>query len=319
MVKERLHGVQAQCGMRQYICRSTRAQALYVALSVFHDVFGEKYTKPIYIEKNSFTSSLHGRCQVKKLLDRDFYSLIKTPQGTYRFNADIYQDAHRILGLPFEIGNTLGYGLMSICSDEIESTILPSDAYLRAKAKNDIFRLAVSHVARAIPMSEDSFGLIGSLAVNPKGILRDIDLVFSGDSTTLETAYRWIREGPRDLSRLSRRLPESMPPICAFFTSCPVAYPDLSNFQVLRRNTSESTVMIGPPVSPPYLNMQIFSARTLPKGRTLVLVVRDTLSRCGLNSGQTVHLYGFESRLNGKEAILITDVEKQISEVSFHS
>ena len=121
------------CGMRQYVCWSEVARAHYIALSVFHDVFGDTYTKPLYIEKNSYTLSLAESCHERRLLGRDFFSLIKTPDGVYRFNADIYKDAQRVLGLSIETSHSLGFGLAKARMSEVQKAYSPAEAYCMQK------------------------------------------------------------------------------------------------------------------------------------------------------------------------------------------
>ncbi len=83
----------ANSGMRLYFCKSEVAGSRYISLSVFHDVFGGTYTKPLYIEKNEKAAGLAGRCYERRFGGRDFYSLIKDPRGVYRHNATLYRDA----------------------------------------------------------------------------------------------------------------------------------------------------------------------------------------------------------------------------------
>src|SRR5258706_11222776 len=105
--------------MRQYLCLSQRADAYYIALSMFDDVFGKTYAKPIYVEKTTrTTSALQKKCEERELLGRSFYSLIKNTSGTYRFNADIYEDCHMLLGLPFETSADLAFNLMRLLPQE---------------------------------------------------------------------------------------------------------------------------------------------------------------------------------------------------------
>src|SRR5580704_5607260 len=110
----------ANSGMRLYFCKSEVAGSRYISLSVFHDIFGGTYTKPLYIEKTEQSAGLAGRCYERKFGDRDFYSLIKDPRGIYRHNATIYRDAHEILRLPFEEQPNMAFLLMKAKAAEIE-------------------------------------------------------------------------------------------------------------------------------------------------------------------------------------------------------
>lgn len=304
--------------MRLYICLSTVAHAHYVALSVFHDVFGDAYTKPIYIEKNAYTAVLKGKCQERRMLDRDFYSLIKTPQGVYRFNADIYRDAHQILGLPIEEECGLAFRLMSTRPSEIQTVRSPRQAYLDARTKNPRFESIVSFVLKHVDVPEQSLGLIGSLAIDPTLESRDVDLVFTDNVSVLNVVSDWIQRGPKGGAPLQRVLPAPLPIVCAFFNAQPIVYPDLSELRVLQPTTEDFELVMGNPICPPYLNMQIYHTQIQGKDREMLLIIRDSLSRVALKPGMRLRLSGHPSIVRGKSAILVTDVEQQLPEVPFH-
>jgi len=303
--------------MRQYVCWSEVARAHYIALSVFHDVFGDTYTKPLYIEKNSYTLSLAESCHERRLLGRDFFSLIKTRDGIYRFNADIYKDAQRVLCLSLETSHSLGFGLAKASMSEVQKAYSPAEAYLEAKARNATVRAAASFVLQQVGVSEDNLGLIGSLAIDPTVEARDLDLVFTGSLSTLDLAYQWIHQGHAPGTPLRREIPP-LPTICAFFTARPVAYPDLSQFRVLDREVKDFDVLIREPLSPTYLNIQVYVASLSGRNEQVILVVRDPLSRDSLKPGIPVRLRGYSSTIHREPAILVTDVEQQIPTVCFH-
>jgi hypothetical protein len=306
------------CGMRQYVCWSEECHAHYIALSVFHDVFGDKYTKPLYIEKNSSTLNLADSCHERRLLGRDFFSLIKAPGGIYRLNADIYKDAQRVLGLLIETRRGLGFGLAKARLSEVQKAYSPAEAYLEARARNATVRAAASFVLQQTGISENNLGLIGSLAIDPTVEARDLDLVFTGNLSTLDLAYTWIHQGHAPETPLRHEAPPPLPTVCAFFTAQPLAYPDLSKFRVLDSKTKDFDLLINKPLSPAYLNIQVYLATLSGKQEEAILIVRDTLSRDSLKPGMAVHLRGYPSVVRGELAILVTDVEQQIRNVSFH-
>jgi hypothetical protein len=306
-----------ECGIREYFCWSREAHSYYIGLSLFYDIFGDEYTKPIYIERTPYTQNLEGRCQERRFLGRDFFSLIKTPRGIYRFNEEIYRDANQILKLPMEQNLSLARGLMRASTNEIQTIYRPREAYLAA-AKNPAVASATSVLTKETGIPEASVGLIGSLSLDPTLEPRDLDLVLTGSVATLDLAYRWLREGVKEGPPLRRHLPPPLPTICPFFSADPLAYPDLSDFRILTPYPEEFSVHIGGSLSPSYLNLQIYSARFLTRSTEGILVVRDTLSRSTLESGMVVRLWGHLSDAQGTMAVLVTDVEKQILTVHFH-
>jgi hypothetical protein len=304
--------------MRLYFCRSEVAESRYISLSVFHDVFGGTYTKPLYIEKNERTTGLAGRCYERRFRGRDFYSLIKDPRGIYRHNATIYRDAHDILRLPFEEDPNMAFLLMKAKGAEIEESCSPRQAFEKAVPRNALLAATVDFVLRDSRIPQHCLGLIGSLAIDPASVPRDVDLVFSGDCATLDRAYKWIRDGSRPGVPLQRHLPNSLPIVCAFFDAEPPVYPDLSGLLVLEPVTRDFDMILKEPVSPPYLNVQVYRGRQLPAEQNILLVVRDTLSRAGLDLDVPLRLSGFPSSVGGEAAILVTDVEEQMPTVPFH-
>jgi hypothetical protein len=305
-------------GMRLYRCRSAIAEAHYISLSVFYDVFGDKYTKPLYIEKSSRTARLAGRCYERTFLGREFYSLIKDPNGIYRYNATIYQEAHEILHLPFEETPHLGFSLMKASESDIEESYSPRQAFQRAATQNSLLASAVDFVLQELKIPETSLGLIGSLAIDPASKPRDVDLVFGGDAATLTKAYDWVRQGAKPSVPLQRYLPPPLPIVCAFFTAEPPLYPDLSSLRVLQPVTRDFALILKEPVSPPYLNLQVYRAQSLHGEGSTLLVVRDTLSRANLETDTLLHVSGYPASVASEPAILITDVEQQMPTVPFH-
>ena len=167
-------------------------------------------------------------------------------------------------------------------------------------------------------ISEDNLGLIGSLAIDPTVEARDLDLVFTGSLSTLDAAYQWVHQGHAPETPLRREIPPPFPTICAFFTARPVAYPDLSQFRVLDSEAKDFEVLICNPLSPAYLNIQVYFANLSGRNAQAILVVRDTLSRDCLKPGMAVRLRGYPSALFGEQSLLITDVEQQLRAVPFH-
>lgn len=304
--------------MRQYVCRNQRTGAQYTSLSVFSDLFGDVYTKPLYVEKVPSTFSLEGRCQIKYLLGKAFYSLIKTPDGTYRLNSDIYSDAHTLLGLRLEHQPTLAFGLMRAHLSEIVTAFSPTEAYVRARSESSVLRSVASFVLQQLTLPEECLGLIGSLGIDPTVHARDVDLVFSGPVEMLDLAYHWVRDRSSNGPPLRRAIPPPLPTVCAFFSAVPSAYPDSSDFCLLQPSLQYFDVLVGTPQTPPYLNLQIYFAELPAAQGQTSLILRDTLSRAALMPGVHLRVLGYPSLLRDRPAILVTDVEQQIVGVSFH-
>lgn len=305
--------------MRQYLCLSQRTDAHYIALSMFDDVFGEVYAKPIYVEKTTRTASaLEHKCEERALLGRTFYSLIKNTSGTYRFNADIYEDCHSLLGLPFEGSADLAFDLMRLLPQEIKHTYTPRESYVAAKLGNDLVGAAISEMLQHFPYSENDLGLIGSLGIDPDASARDLDLVFLGSAESLGVAHRWVRSGNHEEPPLRHPLPLSLPTICSFFSAEPSAYPNLSSFRLISSTQRTFDLNIESAISPSFLNIQVYQASDRQSARQLVLVVRDPLSRDMISPGMRFELRGYPAETNGALSVLVTDVERQIPAIAFH-
>jgi hypothetical protein len=236
----------------------------------------------------------------------------------YRFNQTIYEDSHRILKLSFESRPNLGFGLMIMAPQQIKEAYDPFRACVEAQINNLDVKAALSFLTKTSTISEDSLALIGSLSMDPTLKARDIDLVFTGNISTLDLAYRWVRQGPSEGPHLRRHLQVPLPTICSFFAANPVAYPDLREFEVRSTSLKEFDLVLGEALSPPYLNIQTYSAMNTAANRELILIVRDTLSRDTLEPGKSLSGSGYPSVIGGRPAILITDVERQLPTVSFH-
>lgn len=302
-----------------YICWNKYAKACYTATSMFHDLFPDMYTKPVYVEKTTSTSYLSGRCKERQLLGRTFYSLIKNPEGTYRFNSEIYKDVHEVLGLEFETSHTLAFDLIKLPPGEIEMAYSPGEAYAQAHNKNRTLQSTIQYLLKEMPVFEENLGLIGSLAVDSGLDVRDLDLVFHGPIDVLDVANEWILQGPKVGPPFRRALPAPLPILCGFFSARPSAYSELTTLRMLEDQTEEIEVMIRAPRSGPYLNIQVYLVFDFLRQRDLLLVIRDPLGRDALKKGMSLSVKGYPSSLLGKPAILVTDVESQIQTVNFHA
>jgi|SRR5882724_430855 len=307
--------------VRQYLCWNKTSGAYYIALSMFDDVLDERYSKPIYIEKTPTTAMLQGKCEERIFLGREFYSLIKTPESIYRFNADIYSEAHSVLGLTIIDKPDLGFKLMQIPRSEIRSIFYPKPAYVAARDNNSTVRSAASAFLSDATVSEFDLGLIGSLGIDPHAathMLRDLDLVFCGPLNAITRAYNWVRSEHLPMQPLRRALPSGLPTICSFYQAEPSVYPDLTLLRVLKGELGDFTVLILEPLVPAFLNIQIYSARDLISGGLVTLVIRDTLSRDMLPIEAQLNVRAYLCNYNGARALLITDVEQQILGIPFH-
>src|SRR6266850_2691155 len=255
--------------MRQYLCWNKATRAYYIALSVFDDVLDATYSKPIYVEKTPGTAALQGRCENRRFLNREFYSLIKTPEGLYRFNADIYQDARSVLGLTADETPLLGFRLVRLPQSEIKSEFCPQTSYIAARNVNSIVHLAVSSFLDNIIFPETGLGLIGSMGIDPNAAglsQRDLDFVFCGSLYEITRAYNWVKSKHLPGQPLRRALPSPLPVVCAFFEAEPPVYPPLSQLKILAQTLANFDVIIQEPVSPTFLNIQIYSARIVKSG-----------------------------------------------------
>jgi hypothetical protein len=306
--------------MLQYLCLSRFADAHFVALSMFDDILGSTYAKPIYVEKTVYTSNfLLNKCEQRMLLGRWFYSLIKNQAGTYRYNSDIYNDSHRVLGLDFEPDRGMAFGLMRLRSEEIKHVYSPRDSFKLAQHENSPFRAAISVMLKQMVYPKDNLGLIGSLGIDPGSKhFGDIDLIFYGGAELLSRAHEWVISGDRTGPPLRHPLQMPLPTICSFYAAEPVAYPDLRSLRVGDGYLSMYDLLIEEILTPSFLNIQVYLAREFGQDGTLMLVVRDTLSRDMICPGQRFQISGFPAFIDAKPAVLVTDVEKQIPAVSFH-
>ena len=303
--------------MQQYLCQNVATGLRYVALSMFEDVLGRGYAKPIYIEKGPGSSGLEQACEQRILRGVKFYSLIKNRSHTYRLNAEIYRDAHNVLKLDFEQDPSLAFNLLRVPPDEVLETFTPRQSFVRARDSRGLVAEAAEEIVRGAAVPETCLGLIGSIGLDPSVKSRDLDVVFIGDSQELDLAYNWIVRARRK-QPLQRALETPKILLCSFYESEPCVYTHLRSLRVQDCALNSFDLIIDDALKPTFLNIQIYRAHLGKAGEETTLIIRDTLSRAMVPIGGHLKIMGYSSTLNGRHAILVTDVEAQIPEIAFH-
>lgn len=303
-------------GICQYFCYSKYIEGNYVSINMFRDLFGDMYAKPLYIERTNRTLFLAEKCQEKCLRGKIFYSLIKSPHGIYRFNKEIYEDGEKLLNLELEKNIGLAFNLMKVNEREILETIDPFQAYDIAIARNSVVAETIGRIPSTLKKA-NKLGLIGSIAIDPTIIVRDVDILFWGNVSGLNKIHEWLHKKKSGTLPLRRRLSKNLPTLCAFFDAKPTVYPELDSFELTSCKLEKRRACVIALECPSYLNMQVYTIK-LEDETFSKLIVRDTLSRDVLNLGTRFEFLGYRSKIRNISAFLITDVEKQFIGISLH-
>lgn len=305
-------------GICQYLNWSEQLQAAYISVNMFRDITGDRYAKPIYVERSRATLSLEGICQKKLMLGKTFYSLIKDTSGHYIENHQIYRWGKDVLGLEEESKRSFGFKLLKTRPNDIKQVYEPVHVFEKLSPTSKELEALKQYIPEAFNSLSCRLGLIGSLAVDSMCSTNDIDVVFTGTSRALDSINQRLEldrlhSGPQQV-----RLAGTSIKLCAFYSQALDDYKDFESFSITSDDLMPFNIKINSAHWANYLNVQRYSVTNLLDGKPSELIVRDTLGRWGLAPNQHLILNGFPGKIGDDSAILVTDVETQIKDRSFH-